>query len=262
MHRATLFMLIALALNVTALAATTPRYVIVDLGVQESGEGLLWQSGTGTAAPPYYPELGGSGGTIYASNSVADVGIAALPYFGGHAARWITGTDSKVTVTDLGVLPGAFSNGVPPISAAYGLNRLGEVVGYSDSAYPIFSLSSLNSSKHGFLWRNGMMTDLGAIAGQEFNSSAESINDSHEIVGFTTTISKLTGESLMRAYMYIDGITFNLTFYLVGGPTVLLSDATGIDCQGNIAATGVPAAGGSSHSYLLLRQGAQRSCPQ
>ena len=54
---------------------------------------------------------------------------------------------------------------------------------------------------------------------------------------------------------------YNLTFYLVGGPTVLLSEAMAIDCQGNIAAVGVPAAGGSEHSYLLLRQGTRRNCP-
>jgi hypothetical protein len=54
---------------------------------------------------------------------------------------------------------------------------------------------------------------------------------------------------------------YNLTFYLVGGPTVLLSDASAIDCQGNISAIGTPATGGSGrpHSYLLVRQGAPRT---
>ena len=56
---------------------------------------------------------------------------------------------------------------------------------------------------------------------------------------------------------------YNLTFYLVGGPTVLLSDATAIDCQGNISAIGTPAAGGSTHTYLLVRQGTPRTnCPE
>lgn len=260
MHHATLFAtLIALPLSTAALAATPPSYAVIDLGVQESGEGLLWQAEIGTPAPPYYPELGGSGGTIYAYNSVAEVGFSQLPFFGVHAAMWVTAADGKVTVTDLGVLPGAFSNGVPPISIAYGLNKKGEVVGYSDSAYS--QIFSLNSAKHGFLWKNGLMTDLGAIAGPEFNSSAKGINDYHEIVGATTTISKVTGESLTRAYVYMAGTTYNLTFYLVGGPKVLLSDATGIDCQGNISAIGTPAAGGSTHTYLLVRQGAPRSCP-
>jgi hypothetical protein len=65
------------------------------------------------------------------------------------------------------------------------------------------------------------------------------------------------------AFIYIGGTMYNLTFYLVGGPTVLLSDAWGIDCQGNISAIGTSAAGGTPHSYLLVRQGAQRSgCAQ
>ena len=59
------------------------------------------------------------------------------------------------------------------------------------------------------------------------------------------------------------GTMYNLTFYLVGGPTVLLSEATAIDCQGNISAIGTPASGGSTHTYLLVRQGAPRAnCPQ
>ena len=68
---------------------------------------------------------------------------------------------------------------------------------------------------------------------------------------------------LNRAFLYTGGTMYNLTFYLVGGPTVLLSTAYWTDCQGNIAAIGTPAAGGTTHSYLLVRQGAARAnCPK
>jgi len=54
-----------------------------------------------------------------------------------------------------------------------------------------------------------------------------------------------------------------LTFFEVGGPNVLLSDAFSIDCRGNIAAVGTPASGGSIHNYRLVRQGTPRtSCPK
>jgi hypothetical protein len=40
-----------------------------------------------------------------------------------------------------------------------------------------------------------------------------------------------------------------------------LTDASGINCQGNIAATGVDLDDGNYHAYLLTRQGPPRSCP-
>jgi len=107
------------------------------------------------------------------------------------------------------------------------------------------------------------MTDLGAIAGNSYSSSAEGVNDSREVVGWTTTISSVNGSVLQRAFIWTGGTMYNLTFYLVGGPTVLLSEATAIDCQGNISAIGAPASGvNGAHTYLLVRQGAPRTnCP-
>ncbi len=81
-------------------------------------------------------------------------------------------------------------------------------------------------------------------------------------MGSTQTISSTNQSVLQRAFLYTNGIMYNLTFYLVGGPTALLTDALWIDCQGNIAAIGTPASGGNTHSYLLIRQGAARTnCP-
>jgi hypothetical protein len=91
------------------------------------------------------------------------------------------------------------------------------------------------------------------------------VNDSREVVGTTTTLSSTTHAILNRAFVYIGGTTYNLTFYLVGGPTVLLEEAFWIDCQGNIAARGVPASGSqlTNHNYLLVRQGPPRTnCPK
>lgn len=106
------------------------------------------------------------------------------------------------------------------------------------------------------------MTDLEAIAGNDYPSSAEGVNDHQEIVGWTTTLSSATGQTLRRAFVWAGGTMYNLTFYLVGGPTVLLSEATAIDCQGNISAVGTPASGGGTHTYLLVRQGTARTdCP-
>jgi hypothetical protein len=167
-------------------------------------------------------------------------------------------------IADLGVLPGSAAVAGPgqPTSTALSFNNSGDVVGYSTSAYSSSLSSTPQAATHAVYWNGDIIKDLGAIAGNGYNSSAEGLNDSNEIVGSTTTISSITNEPLTRAFIYIDGTMSNLTFYLVGGPQELLSDATAIDCQGNISAVGTPAAGGSTHTYLLLRQGAPRSCSQ
>lgn len=258
-------LLLAVILPVIAVAGP-PQYALVDLGVAEGGEGLPWLGQVATPAPPSYPTLGGSA-SIYSSNRLAQVGYSFIPEtLGGgvHAVRWTT-TTTRTVITDLGLLPNAGAAGRPPASFAYGLNLVGDVIGVSDTQYESAAPATTQSVSHGFLWNNGVMTDLGTIAGNGYYSTAEGVNDSREIVGSTNTISNVTGETLTRAYVYIGGTMYNLTFYLAGGPTVLLSDATAINCQGDISAIGFPATGGSgrTHSYLLVRQGAPRTnCPQ
>jgi hypothetical protein len=255
------------ALPLCAMGAPS-QYTVIDLGLQDSGEGLLWAPAglfqPCTQVPPGDPTLGGKS-CILAFNSVALVGFSVVPGAGAHAVMWTSSPDGKSeTLTDLGLLPDAqqASNGTGPNSYAFGLNRVRGVVGQSDTGYPSATPPAGGFAAHGFLWHSGVMTDLGAIAGNDYSSSAESVNDSQEIVGWTNTLSSATGQVLRRAFVWVGGTMYNLTFDLVGGPTVLLSEATAIDCQGNISAIGTPASGGATRSYLLVRQGAARTnCP-
>jgi probable HAF family extracellular repeat protein len=250
-------LLLTVPLSAMAMASTPPQYAVVDLGPQQSGEGLPWQGLVPTPSSPGYPTLGGPA-FFYASNTLATVGYSGFSGVGAHAVRW----DTHGNLTDLGVLPNASEPNAPAMSFAYGLNLLGDIVGSSDSMYA-FNGQGFEPAPHAFWWKNGVMTDLGTLAGNDYDSAAESINDSEEIVGWTNTISSVDGTVLRRAFVYIGGTMYNLSFYLTGGPTVRLSDATAIDCQGNISAVGVPAAGGSTHTYLLVRQGTPRTnCPQ
>ena len=81
----------------------------------------------------------------------------------------------RYTVIDIGTLPGG------TFSQAYGINNNGDVVGYS----------TLNgdTAVHAFLWRKGVMTDLGTLAPTDTlpQSFAVSINDSDEVVGYSET---------------------------------------------------------------------------
>jgi probable HAF family extracellular repeat protein len=82
--------------------------------------------------------------------------------------------NSRYTVTDLGTLGGTFSQ-------AFGINNNGSVVGYA----------TLNgdTALRAFLWRKGVMTDLGTLGGSDTlpYSQALNVNDRDEVVGFSET---------------------------------------------------------------------------
>src|SRR4029077_5202320 len=73
-------------------------------------------------------------------------------------------------ITDLGTLGGASSY-------ARGINDLGHVVGYSETA---------GAQIHGFIWQNGWMSDLGTLPGGTY-SDAHAINNADQVVGAAYT---------------------------------------------------------------------------
>ena len=262
-----------LALSSTAVGlAAAPQYQLIDLGsATVAGAGLVWQPRIARAAAADWPTAGactnGSSSWIYAQYGNVAVGGSCANGGGDRAAKWtIDVATQTITLTDLGVLPSPdVNNGTAQGSAmVYGFNNVGDFVGSGAYVYgtsqpcPCFA-------EHGFIYNNGQWTDLTPIAGAQYDSKAEAVNDSHEVVGQTTTISSVNQALLNRAFVYIDGTMYNLTFYVMGGPTALLSDAYWIDCQGNIAAIGTPNTTGDKtvHNYLLIRQGSARTnCPK
>ncbi len=265
---------VALSVGVSAIGvAAAPQYVLIDLGsVEVAGAGLVWQIPQYQLAPPNWPSSGGtqctggiSGGYIWARYPLSNiaVGDTCESVRGEQAAKW-TVSGGNATLTDLGRLPGALTDENGPFSVAYGFNNADDIVGQSQSSSPSYANGCTSCvALHGFVYNNGSWTDLVPIAGAQFESIANSVNDSHEVVGWTNTAATTTGILLNRAFVYTGGMMYNLTFYLVGGPTALLTNAYWIDCEGDIAAMGTPAAGGTTHNYLLVRQGSPRTdCPQ
>jgi probable HAF family extracellular repeat protein len=88
------------------------------------------------------------------------------PNFYTHAALWL---NKDTEAMDLGFLGQGIALNY---SEAYGVNDLSHVVGNS----------AINSFIHGFLWRSGQMTDLGALSGQVV-SEARAINNTGLIAG-------------------------------------------------------------------------------
>jgi probable HAF family extracellular repeat protein len=266
---------LALVFCSSAFGQTTPQFSLVDLGpTSVAGSGLPWQPIQATPNTSLPSAASTQGAACYGTNTNEiyaqypggeAVGSTCLTTPNSHAAMWTFIPGQFPKLTDLGVLPGALGSAGTggPSAAAIDYNNEEEVVGVSDTRYSLANSAS-QQARHAFLYKNGEMTDLGAIAGPNYNSAASALNDSHEIVGSTSTLSSGNGSVLSRAFLYTNGTMYNLTFFLVGGPTALLTNALWIDCQGNIAAVGTPASGGTTatHSYLLIRQGAARtSCP-
>jgi probable HAF family extracellular repeat protein len=100
---------------------------------------------------------------------------------------------AQYAVVDLGTLGGT-------TSFATGINRWGWVVGYSATAG--------DAASHAFLWRHGIMTDLGTLPGG-VNSRANAINGTGEIVGssdaLTPSLSPAGDVVAPQAFLYSRG---------------------------------------------------------
>jgi probable HAF family extracellular repeat protein len=105
---------------------------------------------------------------------------------GGVATPAAAAASHALRITDLGVLAEG------EISQAVAVNDHGEVAGSS-----LLSRGSA-SRGHAFLWRDGRMTDLGTLGGQ--NSYATDVNNHGDVVGTSDTSS---GNS--HAFIWRDG---------------------------------------------------------
>ena len=136
-------------------------------------QGIYWNSsGEAFVLPPlagvdpFYGALHTKAHGINSQGQLAGAGKEGAPNFYTHAALWL---NKDTEAIDLGFL----GQGVPlNYSEAYGVNDLSHVVGNS----------AISSLIHGFLWRSGQMTDLGALSGQVV-SEARAINNTGLIAG-------------------------------------------------------------------------------
>jgi len=120
------------------------------------------------------PDLGTGGTAFGISNRGQIVGLVNTPDKSTfYAAVWQHGANGAVT--SIGVLPGDHA------AFATGINDRGQVVGNNFD-------SSFNWS-HGFIWQDGVMTDLNTLIPEDSNLfiiSASNINDRGQIAGMAT----------------------------------------------------------------------------
>ncbi len=112
---------------------------------------------------------------------------------GGASLHRSSATRVQYSVVDLGTLGGTSS-------FATAINRSGAVVGYAATAG--------DGASHAFLWRHGVMTDLGVLPGGT-NSRANAINDRGQIVGssdaLTPSLNSSTDIVAPQAFLYAHG---------------------------------------------------------
>lgn len=184
---------------------------------------------------------------LYSNGSLTDLGsfsgstVAPQPtaindsgQIVGHAVT-TNGTQhaflySNGQLTDLGTLAGNTYK-----SGALAINASGQIVGFSQVA---------SGGQHAFLYSNGTMTDLGVPSGF-VSSEADGINASGQIIGSATM-----SNGLSEAFLYNNGTWINLNQFLPTGSSFILTNAFGINDNGQIVA------GGSDGrpSYLLTPQ--------
>jgi probable HAF family extracellular repeat protein len=143
------------------------------------------------------------------------------------------------TTLDLGTLGGA-------ASFANDLNNMGEVVGY-------FWLGNAFVSHRAFLYRHGIMTDLGSLGG---SSQAYGINDRGDIVGESSLCPDCRGA---HAFLDRDGLMIDLNDVFSPESGWVLTQAADINDAGQIVGAGYK--DGESRGFLLTPSRGNAAAP-
>jgi probable HAF family extracellular repeat protein len=211
---------------------TTPNPVVTTCGGLTvnvpTEDPFLWENGKmidlGT--------LGGTCGQAWALNNRGQVvGYSDLAgdNAGVHAFLW----DQKGGMQDLGTLGGATGVGIS-------INDAGDVVGGDSLA---------DGSGRSFLWRHGVMTDLGTVVGANIDSQALSINSRRQIVG--NLLDNVFGNEIGGFLWEDGGPMVDLSTLIPPNPDLQLDHAFQINDRGEIAVRGV-FSNGDIHSLVLI----------
>jgi probable HAF family extracellular repeat protein len=128
------------------------------------------------------------------------------------------------------------------------LDDAGEVVGYADLPPTPPGCRGLICIHHAFLWKNGVMTDLGSI-GSDPCSRATSINARGQIVGLTAAVC---GGAATHGFLWEKGgPAIDLNTLVAPSSGLALTEPTSINDRGEIAGVGT-LPNGDQHAFVLI----------
>ena len=198
---------------------------------------FFWDRSTGML------DIGTFGGTCGVPNALNNRGqVAGQSYLAGnlvaHAFLWQKSANPPLK--DLGTLGG-------DNAGALWLNDAGAVVGYADLPPSPPGCTGLTCVHHAFLWKNGVITDLGSI-GTDPCSRALSINSRGQIVGLTAAVC---GGAATHGFLWEKGgPMIDLNTLVAPGSGLTLNTPTSINDRGEIAGFGT-LANGNTHAFVL-----------
>jgi len=191
---------------------------------------FFWESGKGMTD---LGSLGGTCGTAWWLNNRGQVvGQSNLRGNGSfHPFLW---DPNQGVMQDLGTLGG--NTGI-----AFAISDSSLVVGRADYSHQ-------STNHHAFLWRTGVMTDLGVL-GDCVNSTAYSVNRYEQIVGYTGKCSN--GGGGPGFYSEHGQPIVDLNTLLLPGTDIQVVGAAYINDRGEIAGSGM-LPNGDVHAIVLI----------
>ena len=193
--------------NLTALGLTGTATGLNDTGViagYRTNRAFIWNNGVSTDLA-LLQNFAGAVAAHDINNANQVVGYAELPGIYAGITRAVVWSNGGIQ--DLGTLPDDTH------SSASSINNVGQVVGASSYSYTTTGLLR-NPSTRGFLWINGVMTDIGSLDPNSTYTSASSINNVGQIVGSTVLPAKGAAPARVAAFVWNNGTMANLNLAL------------------------------------------------
>ncbi len=236
-------------------------------GLTNAGQSAATQVNAGglnffVASDAFLVTPGGTATSLTPSKGMEGAAFGISP-----SGDWVAGASTNIVAGSLVALAGTlWHNGTAqalPLSpnfnyaSATGVNDSGMASGMGFT-FDFAHVVDPNASGHAMLFSNGAVTDLGTLPADK-SSAALGINNSGAVVGYSTPqtpdialffapLLEIASAS-SHAFVYTNGVLYDLNRQLVNGSGWQLASAAGINNAGQIVGTGIIQQ--QQHAFLL-----------